>query len=132
PKAFDIALSHNKLPRKNKVMVALLREVQRLELTDEFMDYLNEFSALDPINYSEVTLLAKHMIMASKLPSFKRMQDEMESIFHKALQEPNTKDIILNEIIERSNYGFDALLTFFNHSDPKIRQLASEVYIRKA
>jgi acetyl-CoA carboxylase/biotin carboxylase 1 len=133
-KTFSIALSQTRLQKKNKVIVALLTEVEKLDLVTEFLPLLNEFSSLISKNYGDVVLKAKHILMRSRLPSFKKMQQEMESILVTAsqIEDNNARYAALQNLISKSNYSFDILMTFFSHDDIAIRDLAAEVYIRKA
>ncbi|KAL0482923.1 acetyl-CoA carboxylase [Acrasis kona] len=133
-KTFHIALSQCRLVKKNKVVVALLDQVERLDMVAEFLHQLNELSSLVNKNYSDVVLKAKNMLMRSRLPSYKKMQQEMENILIRAslLESPQARYQALQDLITRSNYSFDILMTFFGHEHSGVRDLASEVYIRKA
>jgi hypothetical protein len=114
-------------------MQTILEEVEKLDLVKQFMSYLVEFSSLVGKSYSNINVVAKHLVMKSNLPSFIKVQNELEEIFNEALkEEDNEKRVsILRKAIERSNYGFDLLLSFFNHSNNQIKRLAEEVYILK-
>eukprot|EP01080_Neovahlkampfia_damariscottae_P011048 gene11048-3756_t len=131
-KAFEVTLSHERLQKRNKIMIEILQEVESFNLVENFMKYLEQFSNLQQKSYSSVALISKHMIMRSQLPSFQRMRNEMEVIFKKASEDEKNRDSILKEVIDKANFGFDILMTFFSHEDVKIREIANEVYVRKA
>lgn len=133
-KAFDMAFSHARLARKNLVIKALLEKVDVLGVVKDFVPVLDQLSGLVAKPYGDIRLLAKQMLMKSTLPSFQKMQQNMEKMFATALQQTSKEKQLyaLKDLIEVSNYSFDILLTFFNHTDPRVRELATEVYVKKA
>jgi acetyl-CoA carboxylase / biotin carboxylase 1 len=131
-KAFEVTLSHERLQKRNKIMIEILNEVESFSLVDDFMSYLDQFSNLTQKSYSSLALISKHMIMRSRMPSFQRMRSQMEEIFKNAISDEKNRNSILKEVIDKTNFGPDILMTFFSHEDPKIREIANEVYVRKS
>lgn len=129
---FEIALSHRNLKKKNKVLLSLLKEVEAFGLVNDFLKILESLSSFSQPSYASVSLVAKHMIMKSQMPSFERMRKEMEEIFKNAVKDKENRNTILKQVIETSNFSFDTLMTFFSHEDSEIRSIAAEVYVKKA
>jgi hypothetical protein len=48
------------------------------------------------------------------------------------IADQDARFLALQDLISRSNYLFDILMTFFSHDEPSLCNLAAEVYIHKA
>ncbi|KAL9647632.1 hypothetical protein ABK040_015123 [Willaertia magna] len=133
-KTYQIALSHCRLNRKNKVVCSLLEVIEKLDLVKEFTPILGELASFIGPEYGDVALAAKHILTTSRLPSKKRMKGEMEKYLKQGV-EANDKQQKLNnlhDLILKQNYSFDILLEFLSDENEAIADLAAEVYIRKA
>lgn len=133
-KTYQIGLSHCRLRSKNKVIRSLLEVIEDLDMVKEFTPILDELAAFVAPEYSDVAVAAKHILTTSRLPSKKRMKDEMEGYLKDGLEatDQQQKLACLKELIVKSNYSFDILLEFFSDPNERIADLAAEVYIRKA
>lgn len=133
-KTYLIGLSQSRILKKNKIIGGILDEIEKLDLVNDFTGPLSDLSGLVNRCYSDVVLKAKQILMRSRLPSLQKMTREMETVFLNTveLSDARQRTEALREVISRSNYSFDVLLQFFSHQDERVRNLAVEVYIRKA
>jgi len=134
-KTYQIGLSHFRLSRKNKVMLSLLNLIEELELVKEFTPLMDELASFVAPEFADVAVAAKHVLTNSRLPSKKRMKNEMERYLKDGLEAAGDKQqklACLKDLIVKSNYSFDILLEFLSDPDSRVADLAAEVYIRKA
>lgn len=131
---FKVWSSHSRLKEKNILILQILKYVEELKIVSLCKPILDKLGNMRERHYSDVILLAKQILLRSILPSNQSVRNQMNSLLSKALSEKDkAKQLdVLKPLIEKSNYNFDHLLSFFFNESPEINNLSVEVYIRKA
>ena len=129
----DLNLAHSQLQSRNKLVLALLRQVetfsdrynQVMSLPDDTMVALKRLAALKGQEYGEVVLSANSIIRASEFPSFPSRLADLRGLL---------SDDVDREELARSatlSAGVDLLSALFDDADEKIAKNAVEVYVRR-
>lgn len=132
-KVIDTINAHQQLALKSRAISALLRFVQEFptkfddgELSEELKTALEELSSLKGKEYGELTLLSSSIIRQSKIPPFATRVAELRDV----LLNPETDAIELARSTTLSA-GVDLLTALISDNDPKVREAAIEVYVRR-
>lgn len=133
---FNIALSRKGVALKNTAMVTILKNIDSLSLVKASRNLLERVSQFRSRVYSEVVLMAKQMLIRNLLPSYQQVRDQMNTMFAENEMEAekplNEKQLeTLKPIIEKSDYNFDVLMSFFGDDRVNVRNSAVEVYVRR-
>lgn len=134
-----IALSHDKVASKNKLMLILL-DFARSNYDGEqwqvaFFPILKRLTGLASRSTVNVTVKARELLIYCQLPTYKeryvQIENQLENAIskHNNTEESNVNFGMLSDLIEANYDILDVIPAFFYHSDPKIRMAALYTYI---
>jgi len=135
-----LALSHDKVSSKNKLITILL-DVARSNYDGEqwqvaFFPILKRLTGLSSRATTTVTVKARELLIYCQLPTYKERYAQIENQLEKAVtKSANTSDShgvnfsLLSDLIEANYDILDVIPNFFYHSDPKIRMASLYTYI---
>ncbi|CAL9059059.1 acetyl-CoA carboxylase 1 [Musa acuminata AAA Group] len=138
-KIVDIVLSHQGVRSKNKLILRLM-EAMVYPNPAAYHDLLIRFSALNHTTYSELALKASQLLEQTKLSelrtSIARSLSELEMFTEEGerLSTPRRKSAInerMEDLVGTPLAVEDALIAFFDHSDPTLQRRVVETYIRR-
>ncbi|KIP02998.1 hypothetical protein PHLGIDRAFT_130424 [Phlebiopsis gigantea 11061_1 CR5-6] len=146
-KVAGLVLSHIMVPRKGKLVMAILDYVKNSGLTvsnpdSQLYQALQGLASLENRSSTQVALKAREVLIACQMPSYDERKSQMESILKASVNNsfygeqgltartPSTE--ILRELVDSRYTVYDVLPTFFNHSDSWVTLAALEVYVRRA
>mmetsp|Transcript_3124 Transcript_3124/g.4604 ORF Transcript_3124/g.4604 Transcript_3124/m.4604 type:complete len:2205 (-) Transcript_3124:97-6711(-) len=134
---FNIAFSRARVAQKNRVVRIILQVIDRLNLVKQFKPQLDRIAEFRSRVYSEVVLIAKQMLIRNLLPSYQQIRTQMNTVFSESNCETPTTPLTdeqlttMKPIIEKSDYNFDVLMSFFNDQRTSVHNCAVEVYVRR-
>ena len=134
-KVFDIALSRNGNSKKGEFIQILLNLIENEFSTEDFVPILHDLASLTGKDCIEVSVKARQLLIKYQLPSFKQRQVAIEECIRSAIpviSNEVSKLERLSTLIDQPASLFDVLVSFFNHPNIKVRQLAFETYIRRS
>jgi len=128
-------LSHSKAEVKAKLMVVLLDKLQQTEWANihHYIPILEDISLLSGKGNIEISLMARQIVMAYQLPTFKQREASVGKFLAGIVQskDPKFRTVQMASIVESSSALFDVLLPFLSDKNVEMRKLALEVYIRR-
>jgi len=129
----DLNLAHSQLKSRNKLILALLRQVETFRdrydgieaLPAEMKEKLRSLAALKGHEYGEIVLSASSIIRESEVPSFSSRLEDLRATL--------SSDVDKVELSRSATLsaGVDLLSALFNDADEKVREKAVEVYVRR-
>eukprot|EP00612_Vaucheria_litorea_P002853 CAMPEP_0171460884 /NCGR_PEP_ID=MMETSP0945-20130129/5573_1 /TAXON_ID=109269 /ORGANISM="Vaucheria litorea, Strain CCMP2940" /LENGTH=2045 /DNA_ID=CAMNT_0011987159 /DNA_START=270 /DNA_END=6407 /DNA_ORIENTATION=+ len=131
-KVINIALSHQQLSIKNRMLLSLLRGIQ--SMSDRFGEWkpseklskaLLGLSSLQGKEYGEIALVAGSLLTESKIPPFASRLEDLRTLLRSNL---SYDQLSLSPSLAA---GVDLLSALFDDPDPFVRDSAAEVYIRR-
>ncbi|XP_038715965.1 acetyl-CoA carboxylase 1-like [Tripterygium wilfordii] len=138
-KVVDIALSHQGVKSKNKLILQLMEQLVYPNPA-AYRDRLIRFSALNHTNYSKLALKASQLLEQTKLSelrsSIARSLSELEMFTEDGenMDTPKRKSAINErmEAVVRAPLAIeDALIGLFDHSDHTLQRRVVETYVRR-
>ncbi|ORX86109.1 acetyl-CoA carboxylase [Anaeromyces robustus] len=136
-----VALSHDKVSNKNKLITILL-DVARSNYDGEqwqvaFFPILKRLTGLSSRATIPVTVKARELLIYCQLPTYKERYAQIENQLEKAVTKSSdtanaTHGVnfsLLSDLIEANYDILDVIPNFFYHSDPKIRMASLYTYI---
>ncbi|KAK9134330.1 hypothetical protein Syun_013660 [Stephania yunnanensis] len=138
-KVVDIALSHQGIRNKNK-LVLLLMEALVYPNPAAYRDKLIRFSALSHRSYSELALKASQLLEQTKLSelrsSIARSLSELEMFTEEGenVDTPRRRSAInerMEDLVNAPLAVEDALIGLFDHSDHTLQRRVVETYVRR-
>lgn len=129
-----LALSRSPSSKKYELIQILLRLIMDKKEIEIFVQLMHDLAGLNNKECIDVSVSARQLLIQYQLPSFKQRQVSIEETLRRAMAEskPEARHAILTSLIDQSASLFDVLVSFFSHSNPGIRQLATEVYILRS
>lgn len=102
------------------------------------LPFLHQLAELRGIEYSEVTLEARQMLVVQQLPSQRQRRGAVEGLL-RAMGTPNNADSQTLSVREDSMHALvdddqpllDVLMSYFSSPDTLLRRNAAEVYVRR-
>lgn len=98
---------------------------------------LHQLAELRGIEYSEVTLEARQMLVVQQLPSQRQRRTAVEGLL-RAMGTPSAipgnqsvREDAMAGLIDDDQPLLDVLMSYFGHADPLLRHNAAEVYVRR-
>ncbi|KAI0796098.1 acetyl CoA carboxylase [Abortiporus biennis] len=146
-KVVSLVLSHIMVPRKSKLVMAILDYVKNSGLTvsnpdSKLYQVLQGLATLEARSSTQIALKAREVLIACQMPSYEERKIQMESILKASVNtnfygeqgsdSKNPSVDILRELIDSRYTVYDVLPTFFNFTDSGISHAALEVYVRRA
>lgn len=139
----EIARSHVKVLNKVQLMLEILKYIEDNSFIDgadqESQECKSLLRLLAGMNHSSVAPLAlrsREILVKSHLPSFEERKNQLEEVLHTSVKTGNIYGAPvldkLRTLVDSDFPIFDALMPFFEDSNPWICFAAMEVYIRKA
>ncbi|GLE00136.1 hypothetical protein PINS_up008863 [Pythium insidiosum] len=149
------ARSHQALDTKNKVLLQLLGQLSRKSTmarrrsqspgstgvaaaaaaasTSAFLPLLERLAELKENHYSLIALEARQILMDLKMPSYWERLLEVESVLREIIAEGQPSELSeqFTKLLDQSQPLFDLLIALLDHEDPRIRECAMELYIRR-
>ncbi|KAI4337725.1 hypothetical protein L6164_016106 [Bauhinia variegata] len=138
-KVVDIALSHQGVRSKNKLILRLMEQLVYPNPA-AYRDQLIRFSVLNHTNYSELALKASQLLEQTKLSelrsSIARSLSELEMFTEDGenMDTPKRKSAIndrMEDLVSAPLAVEDALVGLFDHSDHTLQRRVVETYIRR-
>ncbi|KAF8757828.1 Acetyl-CoA carboxylase, central region [Rhizoctonia solani] len=148
-KVAALVLSHSKAQSKNKLVSALLDEIQRQVpgpsvggIDESLNTVLRSIAALESRSATQVALKAREVLIRTQQPSYEERSSQMEQILTQSVRtgyygeqgaghrQPSAEN--LRELTDSRFIVYDVLPTFFTHKDRWISLAAMDVYVRRA
>ncbi|KAH7335147.1 acetyl CoA carboxylase [Rhizoctonia solani] len=148
-KVAALVLSHSKAQSKNKLVLALLDEIQRQVpgpsvggIDETLNEVLRNIAALESRSATQVALKAREVLIRTQQPSYEERSSQMEQIITQSVRtgyygepgaghrQPSAES--LRELTDSRFIVYDVLPTFFTHKDRWISLAAMDVYVRRA
>eukprot|EP00743_Colponemidia_sp_Colp-15_P007010 GILK01007565.1.p1 GENE.GILK01007565.1~~GILK01007565.1.p1 ORF type:complete len:1949 (+),score=411.99 GILK01007565.1:702-5849(+) len=129
-----MARAHYELKQRNLLILRILETIAEHGMVPSFVNTLHELSALNRKDYSAVSLKARQMLVWQMSPSFQERRDALEKKLIEAASALSSvsKQAVVGKLVGQYQPIFDTLVTFFNHPNKDVRELALEIYIRRA
>ena len=134
-KVFDIALSRNTNSKKGEFVQILLNLIENEDTTEDYVPILHDLASLTGTDSIEVSVKARQLLIKYQLPSFKQRQVAIEECIRSAIPVITNEALKLEKLsslIDQPASLFDVLVSFLNHGNAKVRELALEAYIRRS
>lgn len=143
---FSIARSHKALDTKNKLLLQLLGRLSKssttgsvakgLKKTAAFLPLLEKLAEFKENHYSLVALEARQILIDFKMPSYAERLLQVEQVLREILaQDDGQRKLELSAqftaLLDQSQPLFDLLIALLDHAEPRIRECAMELYIRR-
>jgi acetyl-CoA carboxylase/biotin carboxylase 1 len=117
---WDIEISHHSLTEKNKLVLQLLEEIEKIGL-GPYGSILHELSDLQGLGHREVAFKARRMLVMYRLPSFASRMASLE-------KELSSRERII-QLISQPSSIFDVIVACLFHTTGQIRSAAFEIYL---
>lgn len=133
-KVAALVLSHSKAQSKNKLILALLDEVQRSVpgpaaggVEESLNEILRSIAALESRSAAQVALKAREVLIRTQQPSYEERSSQMEQVLTQSVRsgyygeqgvghrQPSAE--FLRELTDSRFIVYDVLPTFFTHKD---------------
>ncbi|CAE6428799.1 unnamed protein product [Rhizoctonia solani] len=148
-KVAALVLSHSKAQSKNKLILALLDDIQRQVpgpsvggIEESLNEVLRNIAALESRSATQVALKAREVLIRTQQPSYEERSSQMEQILTQSVRtgyygeqgaghrQPSAES--LRELTDSRFIVYDVLPTFFTHKDRWISLASMDVYVRRA
>ncbi|QRW03198.1 acetyl-CoA carboxylase [Ceratobasidium sp. AG-Ba] len=148
-KVAALVLSHSKAQSKNKLVLALLEEIQRGVpgpaiggVEESLNEVLRSIAALESRSATQVALKAREVLVRTQQPSYEERSSQMEQILTTSVRagyygesgdgrrQPSAE--VLRELTDSRFIVYDVLPTFFTHKDRWVSLASMDVYVRRA
>lgn len=128
----NIALALHPQSKRNTAVSTLLSRVEALGLVDCLADLLTEVSLLSGRNM-ELSMRAKRMLIRAQLPSVQQRMESLEQMLRAIVDaKEDTRTRQLKALVHLPTDLLDVLLPLISQSEPSVREVGVEVYIRRA
>lgn len=131
----NLVLALHPQSKRSLVILTLLMRVETLKLVDSFLEILQEMSLLSGRSM-EISMRAKRMIIRAQLPSPSERLVTLEQMLRAVAQAPadNQEERLrsLKAVVHQTSDLLDVILPLIAQSDPAVREVGTEVYIRRA
>lgn len=133
-KVAALVLSHSKAQSKNKLILALLEDIQRQVpgpsvggVDESLNEVLRNIAALESRSATQVALKAREVLIRTQQPSYEERSSQMEQILTQSVRtgyygeqggghrQPSAE--MLRELTDSRFIVYDVLPTFFTHKD---------------
>ena len=127
---FAISLSRSPESKKQDLILYILESIVQKDI-EKYVDKLHVLSTLVIKDSIEISVKARQLLIRYQMPSFKQRQVAIEECLRTAIATPKRALDELSTLLDQPAAVFDVLVSFFKHSNEKVRNLALEVYIRR-
>jgi acetyl-CoA carboxylase/biotin carboxylase 1 len=128
----NIALALHPQSKRSTVVSTILLRVEALGLVDCLADLLTEVSLLSGRNM-DISMRAKRMLIRAQLPSVRQRMESLEEMLRAVVKAPeDTRMRDLKAVVHIPSDLLDVLLPLIAQSEPCVREVGLEVYIRRS
>eukprot|EP00164_Ancoracysta_twista_P001343 GFYU01001751.1.p1 GENE.GFYU01001751.1~~GFYU01001751.1.p1 ORF type:complete len:1896 (-),score=731.34 GFYU01001751.1:229-5760(-) len=129
----DIIRAHRHVTDRNKLVVGLLKHIEKKDWVANFIAIFHELVALSANENADIALRARQMLVHHQFPSFEKRKAELEE--HLRLTSavtPKEREQRLKTLIADTLETYDVLVTFFHHPNVGVQESAMRIYIGRA
>jgi acetyl-CoA carboxylase/biotin carboxylase 1 len=151
PRVAALAAAHRALPRRNTMMLSLMRQLRTLpqrcasgpisweddhaSLTEDLTAALGKMAAFFGKEYGEVALTASHLVAEKRMPPLTERVSELRDVLtgRVGLSRPwgSAEPGDRQALVESPTLAVDLLPSLLEDADPSVRATAAEVYVRR-